>query len=169
MNDTPLPFTVSAMSTLGESVTFRNCLNTRASLRKSWPLHRFTYHPDAFSLASRFFNSMISFTGLSVWTLLKSIMAQMLFSPWCVALWSDSQTWPSWNSPSPVSTKTLPPLFLSLFAKAMPFAFDMPMPREPVFASMPGVVITGWPSRPLSLLRVRRSSSFKTPAAVMTE
>ncbi len=49
---------------------------------------------------------------------------------------SDSQNWPSWSSPSPVSTKMRRGVPASLLASAIPFAFEMPMPSEPVFAWM---------------------------------
>ena len=63
---------------------------------------------------------------------------------------SDSQNCPSCSSPSPVSTKTRRSMPASRLASTMPFAFEMPMPSEPVLAWMYGVSTCGWPGSPCS-------------------
>ena len=52
---------------------------------------------------------------------------------------SDSHSCPSCSSPSPVSTKMRRSTPAARFASAMPFAFEIPMPSEPVFACTNGV------------------------------
>ena len=73
----------------------------------------------------------------------------------CAAAWSASQFWPSCSSPSPVITTTRPPRPSCRFAQAIPRPFEMPMPSEPEFASIPGTPTSGCPSSPPS----RRSRS----------
>ena len=63
---------------------------------------------------------------------------------------SDSQNCPSCSSPSPVSTKMRRGVPASRLASAIPLAFEMPMPSEPVFAWMYGVSTCGWPGSPCS-------------------
>lgn len=64
-----------------------------------------------------------------------------------------SHTWPSSSSPSPSTQNTRESLWSSFRPSAMPSDTDSPCPREPVTASMPGMLMSGWPwRRPVSVL-----------------
>ena len=76
-----------------------------------------------------------------------------------------SQFWPSWSSPSPVITTTTPPRPRCRLAQAIPRPFEMPMPSEPEFASMPGTPTSGCPSRPPSRRSRSSRSAGITPSA----
>ena len=85
---------------------------------------------------------------------------------WCAAACSASQFCPSCSSPSPVITTTRPPRPRCRFAQAIPRAFEIPIPSEPEFASIPGTPTSGWPSRPPSRRSRRRRSAGITPSAL---
>ena len=78
---------------------------------------------------------------------------------------SASQFWPSCSSPSPTITTTRPPRPSRRFAQAMPRPFEMPMPSEPEFASMPATPTSGWPSSPPWRRSRRKRSRGITPRA----
>ena len=78
---------------------------------------------------------------------------------------SASQFWPSCSSPSPVITTTRPPRPRWRFAHAMPRPFEIPIPSEPEFASIPGTPTSGWPSRPPSRRSRSSRSAGSTPSA----
>src|SRR5271157_188383 len=77
-----------------------------------------------------------------------------------------SQSWPSASSPSPITTYTREGLFLSRRASAMPTPIESPCPREPVTASTPGVIRSGWPCRlPARVFTFPISSLGMTPSS----
>ena len=110
MNDTPLPLMVSAMNTLGLSVTVAKCASVSRITPKSWPSPRRTSQPNARNLSSIGPRLLTDDTVESDWYLLWStitvISARRSLATGC----SDSQIWPSCSSPSPVITTMRPPL-----------------------------------------------------------
>src|SRR5208337_3145230 len=77
-----------------------------------------------------------------------------------------SQSWPSESSPSPMTTYTREGLWASRRASAMPTAMESPCPREPVTASIPGVIRSGWPcSLPARVFTFPNSSLGMTPSS----
>ncbi len=83
----------------------------------------------------------------------------------CVVVCNDSQIWPSCSSPSPVMTITRPWDPFNFLAQAIPLAFEIPMPREPELASMPGMLKSGWPWVPPCLLKLMNRSLDMIPRA----
>ena len=80
---------------------------------------------------------------LSDWSSLRSTITQSRPSRPCAADCSASQFWPSCSSPSPVITTTRPPRPSRRFAHAIPRPFEIPIPSEPEFASIPGTPTSG--------------------------
>ncbi len=81
---------------------------------------------------------------------------------------SDSQIWPSCSSPSPVTTTALMRRPFRRSASTIPLALEMPIPSEPVLATIPGVDTSGWPGSPSSRLRRWINASGSRPAAIIT-
>ena len=143
MKDTPLPLTVSAMTAFGRSAIRVQPRNVRSIAATSWPSHRSTCQPNARSFASR---SPRSLTSLHPGVGLNLVVVDDgddLAEVRVDADASDSQNCPSCSSPSPVSTNIRRGLLQSRLARAMPFAFEIPMPSEPVFACTYGVSTCG--------------------------
>ncbi len=130
----------------------------------SWPSHVSTCQPKARSFDSRSPSARISSVGLSDWSSLRSTTIQRPPSRSCAADCSASQFWPSCSSPSPVITTARPPRPARRFAQAIPRPFEMPMPSEPEFASMPGTPTSGCPSRPPRRRSRARRSAGTTPS-----
>ena len=164
MNETPFPLIVSATSAFGASPPARKRANTARSAAWSWPSHVSTSQPNARSFVSRSPSARISSVGLSDWSSLRSTTIQSPPSRSCAADWSASQFWPSCSSPSPVITTARPPRPARRLPSAIPRPFEMPIPSEPEFASMPGTPTSGWPSSPPSRRRRARRSAGMTPS-----
>jgi hypothetical protein len=117
----------------------------------SLPSHLPTSQPNARSFASRSPWSETSATHVSDWILLWSTIAVISPKPSFAACVSDSQNCPSWSSPSPVSTHTRRRSPRNLAARANPFAFEIPIPSEPVLVLTSGVAaMSGCPGSPPS-------------------
>ena len=71
-----------------------------------------------------------------------------------------SKICPSCNSPSPVNTMTSPLSFKNFLLHNIPFAFEIPIPNEPVLASTPGILTSACPSKPFSFLKLRIFFNF---------
>ena len=139
MNDTPLPLIVCATSAFGASVALAELGERRREAPRG--RGRRSCAPSSRTRAassSRSPSATISSVGLSDWSSFRSTIDPELPSRSCAAACSASQFWPSCSSPSPTITTTRPPRPRWRFAQAMPRPFEMPIPSEPEFASMPG-------------------------------
>ncbi len=158
MKETPLPLTVRATRAFGVSSSSRNRANVVRSAAWSWPSAVATCQPKARSFDSMSPSATISSVGLSDCTSLRSTTIQRRPRRACAAACSASQFCPSWSSPSPVMTTASPRRRRRRFARAIPRPFEIPMPSDPEFASIPGTPTSGWPSSPPS----RRSRSSRS-------
>ena len=164
MNETPAPLSVSATSSFGRSRSAASWSSALASARMSFPSQRATAQPNASRLRSRSPRSLTSETKVSDWSLLWSTIAVISPKPPFAVGPSDSQNWPSWSSPSPVSTKTRPRRPWSRFARAKPLAFEIPMPSEPVLVHSSGVsTASGCPGSPPRRRSPWRPSNGRVP------
>ena len=166
MNETPLPLIVSAIRTPGVPSSSRQSARNAPRIAPwSWPSQETTRQPKAASFASRLSRARISSVSLSDWSAFRSTTTTSRPTRWCAAACSASQFCPSWSSPSPVITTTRPPRPRWRLAQAIPRAFEMPMPSEPEFASIPGTPTSGCPSSPPSRRRRSSRSVGITPSA----
>ena len=159
MNETPFPFTVSRDERLrARRRRLGSCRRRPAARRGRDRRTVTTSQPNARSFASRSPSATISSVGLSDCTSFRSTTTHSLPSRSWAAAWSASQFWPSCSSPSPVITTTRPPRPRRRFASAIPRPFEMPIPSEPEFASIPGTPTSGCPSSPPRRRRRSRRS-----------
>ena len=105
MKPTPAPLSVSATRSFGRSGALsRSRVSAAEKASRSWPSQRATAQPNAATFCSRSPRSLTCETHVSDWSLLWSTITVISPSPRFAVGWSDSQNWPSWSSPSPVST-----------------------------------------------------------------
>ena len=137
----------------------------RSSAATSWPSQRATCQPNARSLASRSPRSLTSRTQVSDWILLWSTIATISPSRALAAGRATPRTALPAARRRRSARRRGARVPASRLASAMPFAFEMPMPSEPVFAWMYGVSTCGWPGRPCRRRSWCSESSSEQPEA----
>ena len=156
---------MSAISSFGRpGAAARRSRRAPATAPASLPSQRPVAHPNAAILASRSPRSETSATQVSDWILLWSTITVISARSRLTAPVNDSQNWPSWSSPSPVSTHTSPRRPASRSARTNPLALEIPMPSEPVFVWTCGVLSTsGCPGQPVEPAQAVQQVELEAP------
>ena len=136
MNETPAPFSVSAIEQLraaglgGSQVAPARRRARRRRCRRSAP----TAQPNAATLRLEVAEvADLGDPGVGLELVVVDDRRDLAEAAVARAGCSDSQNWPSWSSPSPVSTHTRPRRpGEPVGAARTPCAFEMPIPSEPV-------------------------------------
>jgi hypothetical protein len=146
MNDTPLPFTVSAMRTVGWPLVCAASSKAARICVMSCPSMRMTCQPKAAYFRSMGAMSMTSFVQPSICSRFRSTTAQTLSTLKFAADIAASQTLPSCCSPSPIRQYTRRSCPASRIPSAAPTEIPRPWPSEPLETSTPFVFSRcGWP------------------------